>query len=110
MERKCRECYGCQLVTKETITPPVKITSMPERPWQDLALDLLGPMPTGEHLLVLVNYFSRWVEVDIIKSTTSETIIKCLDKQFSRYGVPSTLRTDNRPNLVSAEMEEYLNE
>lgn len=109
-ERKCRECYGCQLVTKQTITPPVKITRMPEMPWQDLALDLLGPMPTGEHLLVLVDYFSRWVEVDIIKSTTSETIIKCLDKQFSRYGVPSTLRTDNGPNLVSAEMEEYLNE
>ena len=83
---------------------------MPERPWQDLALDLLGPMPTGEHLLVLVDYFSRWVEVDIIKSTTSETIINCLDKQFSSYGVPSTLRTDSRPNLVSAEMEKYLNE
>ena len=32
----------------------------------------------------LVDYFRRWVEVDIIKSTTSETIIKCLDKQFSR--------------------------
>ena len=109
-ERKCRECYGCQLVTKETIPPPVKITRMPERPWQDLALDLLGPMPTGEYLLVLVDYFSRWVEVDIIKSTTSETIIKCLDKQFSRFGVPSTLRTDNGSNLVSVEMEEYLNE
>ena len=54
-ERKCRECCGCQLVTKETITPPMKITRMPERPWQDLALDLLGPMLTGEHLLVLVD-------------------------------------------------------
>ena len=58
-ERKCRECYGCQLVTKETIIPPVKTTRLPERPWQDLALDLLGPLPTGEHLLVLVDYFSR---------------------------------------------------
>ena len=108
--QKCRECYGCQLVTKETITPPVKTTRMPERPWQDVALDLLGPMPTGEYLLVLVDYFSRWVEVDVIKSTTSAVIIKCLDKQFSRYGVPSTLRTDNGPNLVSAEMEGYLEE
>ena len=70
---------------------------------------LTWAIPTGEHLLVLVEP-SRWLEVDIIKSTTSETIIKCLDKQFSRYGVPSTLRTDNGPNLVSAEMEEYLNE
>lgn len=50
VERKCREC---QLVTKENITPPVKTTKMPERPWQDVALDLLGPMPTGEYLLVL---------------------------------------------------------
>ena len=50
------------------------------------------------------------MEVDIIKSATSEVIITCLYKQFSRYGVPSTLRTDNGPNLVSAEMEEYLNE
>ena len=74
---------------------------MPERPWQDLALDLLGPMPTGESLLVLVDYFSRWVEVDVIKSTSSEAIIKCLDRQFSRHGVPTTLRSDNGPNLVS---------
>ena len=109
-ERNCRECYGCQLVTKETITPPVKVTRMPEKPWQDLALDLLGPMPTGEYLLVLVDYLSRWVEVDIIKSTTSEMIIKCLDQQFSRYGVPNTMRTDNGPKLVSAKMKEYLNE
>ena len=109
-ERKCRGCYGCQLVTKETIIPPVKTTPLPDRPWQDLALDLLGPLPTGEHLLVLVDYFSRWVEVDVIYSTTSEVIIKCLDKQFSRYGVPRTLRTDNGANLVSAEMDGYLDE
>ena len=109
-ERKCRECYGCQLVTKETIIPPVKTTRLPERPWQDLALDLLGPLPTGEHLLVLVDYFSRWMEVDIIYSTTSEVIIKCLEKQFCRYGVRCTLKTDNGANLVSAEMDGYLTE
>ena len=28
-ERKCRECYGCQLVTKETVPSPVKTTRMP---------------------------------------------------------------------------------
>ena len=50
------------------------------------------------------------MEVDVIYSTTSEVIIKCLDKQFSRYGVPRTLRTDNGANLVSAEMDGYLNE
>ena len=58
----------------------------------------------------MVDYFSRWVEVDIIYSTTSEVITECLDKQFCRYGVPRILRADNGANLVSAEMDGYLTE
>jgi len=43
-------------------------------------------------------------------STTSATIIKCLDSHFARYGVPVGLRTDNGSNLVSEAMEKYLEE
>ena len=57
-----------------------------------------------------VDYFSRWMEVDVIRSTTSTTIIKCLDNHFARHGVPVGLRTDNGSNLVSEEMEKYLEE
>lgn len=74
-------------------------------PWQDLALDLLGPMLTREHLVVLTNYFSCWIEVDIVRSTISKEISMCLDAQF-----PRSLRTDNGPNLVSSEMESYFKE
>ena len=104
-ERKCRECYGCQVVVNEYRAPTVKPTKLPDRSWQDLALDLLGLMPTGEHLVVLVDYFSRWIEVDVVHSTNYDRIIKCLDSHFARYGVPKTLRTDNGANLVSGEME-----
>ena len=44
---------------KVRVTLPVKTTRIPERLWQDLALELLGPMPTGVYLLVLVDYFSQ---------------------------------------------------
>ena len=109
-ERECRECHSCQVVTKHYSLPSVKSTRLPDKPWQDLALDLLGPMPTGEHLVVLTDYFSRWVEVDIVRSTLSKDIIKRLDAQFARHGIPRSLRTDNGPNLVSNEMESYLKE
>jgi len=46
----------------------------------------------------------------VLRSTTSATIIKCLDSHFARYGVPVGLRTDNGSNLVSEEMENYLEE
>ena len=64
---------------------------MPERPWQDLALDFPGPMPT-EHRIVLIDYYSRWKEVDIVHTTTSEKVIKCLYVKFARYGVPKSFR------------------
>ena len=83
---------------------------MPQQPWEELALDLLGPLPTGESLLVLVDYYSRWIEVDVIRATTSKVIIQRLDAQFARYGIPKSLRTDNGSNLVSEEVEDYLKE
>ena len=106
-ERKCRECHSCQVVTQHYSLASVKPTKMPDKSWQDLALDLLGPMPTGEHVVVPTNYFSRWIEVDIVRSTLSKEIIKCLDAQFTRHGILWSLRTDNAPNFVSSEMESY---
>ncbi|KAL9968936.1 hypothetical protein ACROYT_G021087 [Oculina patagonica] len=37
------ECYGCQLVTKNVPPPPVKPTSLPSQPWEEVAVDLMGP-------------------------------------------------------------------
>ena len=70
----------------------------------------MGPLPSGENLLVLVDYHSRWIEVDVVRATTSKIIIQRLDSQFARYGIPKSLRTDNGPNLVSTEIEDYLKE
>ena len=44
------------------------------------------------------------------RATTSKIIIQRLDAQFARYGIPKSLRTDNSPNLVSNEIEDYLKE
>ena len=95
------ECYGCQIVTKNVPPPLVKPTCMPQQPLEELALDLLGPLPTGESLFVFVDYYSKWIEVDVIRALTSKDIIQRLDAQFVRYGIPKTLRTDNASNLAS---------
>ena len=58
-ERECRDCYGCQVVVKEYRAPIVKRTMLPDRPWQDVALDLIGHMPAGEYLVVSVDCFRR---------------------------------------------------
>ena len=100
------------MVTKNVPPPPLKSTPLPNQPWpwEEVAVDRMGPLPSGEHLLVLVDYYSRWMEVDVIRTTSSKTIIHCLDAQFARHGLPEGLHTDNGSNLVSKEVEDYLNE
>ena len=80
----------------------------PNAPWQDCSADLLGPLPAGESILVVVDYFSRFVEVAILKSTTSTKIIEAISPMFARFGVPFYLRTDNGPQFVSEEFESFL--
>ena len=50
------------------------------------------------------------MEVDVVHSTSSKALIQRLDAQFARYGLPMVLRTDNGSNLVSGEIEKYLEE
>lgn len=83
---------------------------MPTQPWRHLATDLMGPLPSGESLLVVVDYYSRWMEVDIITNTSIRAAITCPETHFACYGVPESLKTDNVANLVGQELEEFLAE
>ena len=110
-ENLCRACHGCQGVAPPVPPPLVKSTPLPDAPWEYLACDLLGPLPTGENLLVVVDYFSRFVEVDILQSsTTAEVIANRLDHHFSRHGLPTSLRTDNGPQFIAGSFKKYLAE
>ena len=66
---------------RQVLPRVAKPTPTPRRPecancgeGEHLAVDLLGPLPTGEHLMVLVDYYSRFYEVDVLRSTTSEVV------------------------------------
>ncbi|CAM1332867.1 Uncharacterised protein r2_g4210 [Pycnogonum litorale] len=107
-ERFCKNCYGCQLVSDGPVPEPMARVVPPSGPWQDCAADLLGPMPTGESVLVVVDYYSRYYETIILRSTTSAKIISVLSRTFARFGIPYTLKTDNGPQFSSAEFKNYM--
>ena len=76
--------------------------------WQDLSSDLLRQMPPGEYLLVVIAYYSRYYEVEILMSITASQIISRLEKIFTVHGLPVTITSDNRPQFWSEEFEHYL--
>ena len=106
-ERHCRACHGCQLVARPDPPEPIRSTSLPDGPWQDLAVDLMGPLPSGHSLLVIVDYYSRFYEVEVMQSTTTEKIIDRLADTFCRHGLPNTIKSDNGPQFKSNEFREY---
>jgi hypothetical protein len=81
---------------------------MPDGPWQELGIDFMGPLPTGEYLLVIVDYYSRFKEIEIFKEITAKKTIDRLEKIFcSRWGYPKSITLDNASQFTSKEFEEY---
>ena len=107
-ERYVRSCHGCQLVGQPTSPEPLMPTELPQGKWQDLSLDLLGPMPHGEYLLVVVDCYTRYYEVEILTSIVASQIILRLEKIFAVHGLPVSITSDNGPQFRSEEFEKYL--
>ena len=108
VENLCKVCHGCQVTSSCDPPDPMSRVLPPSAPWQDCSADLLGPLPTGESVLVVVDYYSRFLEVAILKSTTSTKIIEAITPMFARFGVQFSLRTDNGPQFVSEEFQSFL--
>ena len=107
-EKHCKTCYGCQLVSRPSPPEPIRSTALPTGPWRDLAIDLLGPLPTGESILVVVDYYSRYYEIDIMRSTVASKVISSREEIFARHGLPESLTSDNLPQFIATEFTEYM--
>ena len=88
MDDHCKRCHGCQVVSEHNIPEPMARTILPNGPWQDCAADFMGPFTNGESFLVIVDYFSRYYEVALLGSTTTEHIIESLIPIFLALAHP----------------------
>lgn len=103
----CETCEGCRLVQIPDPPEPMTRRTLPEKPWVDLAIDFLGPMPTGEYVLVVVDYYSRYMELEIMNKITAQETIKRLKRIFRTWGPPRTITLDNAKQFVSLEFEDF---
>ncbi|XP_057299437.1 uncharacterized protein K02A2.6-like [Hydractinia symbiolongicarpus] len=101
VEAHIKSCHGCQVTAGAQIKTPVVMTEIPDSAWLMLGCDLCGPFPTGEHLLVCIDYYSRYPEVEIIRQITAANIVDKLRKMFCRYGAPEIIVTNNGPQFRS---------
>ena len=57
--------------------------------------------------LLLVVYFSRYMEVIKLSSTTTNSVVTAMKPTFARYGIPNIAISDNIPQYSSQEFQEF---
>lgn len=72
---------------------------VPARPNQIVGIDMMGPLTTtprgNRYLLVMVDYFTKWVEAVPVTSQAATTVISCVYEYWvSRHGAPERIHSD----------------
>ncbi len=107
LENKVRTCNHCQIHRKNPPEAPLHPWEWRSRPWERVHIDYAGPF-LGTMFLILVEAYSKWLEVHPTRVTTSRATIEKLRATFATHGIPTTLVSDNGSNFVSEEFEEFL--
>ena len=101
-------CISCNAASPHNTPVPLEPNLLPKGPWQNLHADFKGPIAGSYYLHVVIDQYSKYPEVDILKSTSFAKLQPVLDRIFNTHGIPETLSTDNGPPYSSShDMTEY---
>ena len=101
------KCLICCKHKKQNVEP-LKPTPFPEYPWQRVATDLFVWKQTS--YLLVVDYYSRYIEIASLRTTNSRGVIQKLKTVFARHGIPECLVSDNGPQFASQEFQQFSEE
>lgn len=109
IEETVKLCHSCQEAAKAPPAPNPASWSWPGGPWKRLHLDFAGPY-LSKMFLVIVDAYSKFVEVVPMGQATTTNTIAALRRVFSYFGLPEHLVTDNGSQFTSAEFQNFLKE
>ena len=100
---RCETCNRCRV--KGQSSEPFLQHDRPPLPWAKVGVDLFEL--NGHSFLVTCDYWSNYIELDELRSTSAGAIVKCLKRHFATHGIPQELVSDNGPQFVAAEFEQF---
>ncbi len=100
-------CNKVDVKDSSQTPPPSPLIPLPiiEVPFEQIGMDLVGPLPKSarghEHILVIVDYATRYPEAIPLRKATSKAIAQELFLLCSRVGIPSEILTDQGTPFMS---------
>ena len=107
LEDYVKSCDACQTNAKSPPSLPLHPWPWPTKPWSRVHIDYAGPFE-GKMFLLIIDAYSKWVEIHMTTSSTSATTIDSLRKSFATLGVPEVVVSDNATAFTSEEFQTFL--
>ena len=105
-ENYVKTCAVCNLNKKQRKNrAPMKLFHA-GAPMEKIHIDILGPLKcttqNNKYILVMIDQFTKWIELSALSEQTSELTAKALVDQFiSRFGTPHLIVSDQGSNFNS---------
>ena len=106
IESISKHCETCCINQNNPAAAPIHIWEQPNEPWERIHLDYAGPF-LGKMFLIVVDAYSKWIEVEIMHDATSPSTVHRLRRIFSTHGLPKVMVTDNGPAFVGDAFEKF---
>lgn len=107
IEKCVAKCSICSKFARKNTKEPLIPHQVPRRAWEKIGTDIL--QFGSQDYIVVVDYFSKWIELCKIPDKTAATIINVLKIIFARFGIPETVMSDNMP-FASFEFKDFARE
>jgi len=96
--KKCDKCQRYENIQRLSVEKLTTISS--SWPFAQWGIDIVGLLPQGKgqikFLLVAIDYFTKWVEVEALTTITETRIRSFVWKNIiCRFGIPLTIMFDN---------------
>ncbi|UYV68175.1 K02A2.6-like, partial [Cordylochernes scorpioides] len=108
IRQEIENCSICLSNSQNQVREPMKSHRIPNYPWERISLDIFEIFK--QNYLIIVDHYSDFFEVGCLENTTSEYIIECCKRQFSRYGIPQIIVSDNGRQFTSTEFQKFSKE
>ncbi|XP_062521165.1 uncharacterized protein K02A2.6-like [Corticium candelabrum] len=105
VEQMMASCDVCGCYRHQQRKKPLIYTPLPQLLWNRVAADLFK-LQDDKYLLV-VDYYSRFLEVRKLSSMQAVNVIQAFKGIFSSHKIPIEFFSDNGPRFVGAEFQKF---
>jgi transposase InsO family protein len=107
-----KRCEACQFHAKQIHQPVQDLQTIPLTwPFAIWGLDILGLFPRAQggyrYLYVTIEKFTKWVEVEPVRTIPARSEVKFIHGLVCRFCVPNRIITDNGSQFTSGLFRDF---